>query len=88
VKRVLGKDETAGSNPASGCLSLRLLVVILFFGFVNMTGAQERGPGCLTLDFELYSVFKDLSKIFDKLFKIRRCLGLDSSVRGDSSYAV
>ena len=47
VKRVLGKDESAGSNPASGFLPLLCPVVTgLFVGERKMT-TQGRVPGVI-----------------------------------------
>ena len=45
VKRVLGKDETAGSIPALGSLWLLRPVVTGFFVGERMSTAQERVPG-------------------------------------------
>ena len=82
VKRVLGKDETAGSNPASGFLPLdfgrfSLLCVSA------MTRTQGRDLGVKTGIPTTYSDYSELNGSLHKAFKnlLRTSLDQDRRIR-------
>ena len=81
VKRVLGKDESPGSNPGLGSLSLLRPVVITLSAIETMTRVKGREGGCLKRTRPQSCDFGEQSGILDKIFKFCRPLALDSRQR-------
>ena len=77
VKRVLGKDESPGSNPGLGCLSPFLPVVTVVSSVATMTTPQGRVPGCVPGTPTPYSDYQNVSGSVDKLSKEYKSLVLD-----------
>jgi len=65
----LGKDETPGSNPGLGFLSLLRPVVIGFFVGEPMYTTQERVPGVITGTPTPSRVFKEKTGILHYILK-------------------